>query len=128
MKIEISIGELVDKVSILDIKLEKIQNADKLANIKKEHDLLSAAMENCGIDRDSDEYSRLKEINLRLWEIEDNIRIKEAKQEFDAEFIRLARSVYFENDSRAEVKKEINLKFGSNLVEEKEYVDYKKLQ
>ena len=128
MKIEISIGELVDKVSILDIKLEKIKDAEKLKNIQKEHVLLCVTMENCGIETDSDEYNKLKEINTRLWEIEDNIRIKEANQEFDAEFIKLARSVYFENDDRAEVKREINLKFGSKLVEEKEYVDYKKLQ
>jgi len=128
MKIEISTGELVDKVSILDIKLVKIKNAEKLKNIQKEHVLLSEAMKKCGIETDSDEYRRLKEINMKLWEIEDKIRLKEAAREFDAEFIKLARSVYFENDGRAEVKKEINIKFGSELVEEKEYTDYKKLQ
>ena len=82
-------------------------------------------MENAGIALDSEEFKSLKEVNLTLWHIEDDIRIKESKQEFDEEFIKLARSVYFENDVRAERKKDINLKFGSELIEEKEYVEYK---
>ncbi len=125
MKIDISIGELVDKVSILSIKLKKVKNKQKLKNINKEFDLLKVPMEECGIKLDSSEFLRLEEVNLRLWDIEDKIRIEESKQDFGTEFIRLARSVYFENDVRAEIKKEINLKFGSDLVEEKEYVDYK---
>jgi len=125
MKIEISIGELVDKVSILSIKLKKVKNEEKLKNIQKEFDLLKVSMEECGIKIDSQEFLRLEEVNLRLWDIEDKIRIEESKQDFGDEFIRLARSVYFENDVRADIKKEINLKFGSELVEEKEYVDYK---
>jgi hypothetical protein len=79
-----------------------------------------------GITADSDEYKRLKAVNIKLWHIEDNIRIEEYNQRFGEEFIQLARSVYFENDERAAIKKEINVKFGSLLVEEKEYVNYTK--
>ena len=126
MKIEISIGELVDKASILSIKIEKIRNKEKLNNITKEYDLLLNSIEKIGITVESDEFQRLKKVNLKLWEIEDKIRIKEAAKEFDADFIALARSVYFENDERAAIKREINLEYGSDLIEEKEYVDYKK--
>ncbi|MBC2714644.1 MAG: hypothetical protein HF978_04975 [Desulfobacteraceae bacterium] len=125
MKVEVSIGELVDKVSILSIKLRKIKNMEKLKNIQKEYDILVKSMDAEGIDVTSDEFTRLEEINLKLWDIEDRIRLKEVSKAFDDEFIELARSVYFINDDRAAVKKEINLKFGSDLVEEKEYVEYK---
>jgi len=125
MKVDISFGELVDKVSILSIKLKKIRSEDKLINIRKEFDLLKVSMEDSGIKIDSEEFLRLEKVNLGLWEIEDKIRLKEVAGEFDADFIKLARSVYFENDDRAAIKKEINLKFGSELIEEKEYVNYK---
>jgi hypothetical protein len=125
MKVEISLGELVDKVSILAIKLKKIKSPDKLKNIQKEYDLLSISMQGAGIDAASEEFKQLEQINLKLWDIEDQIRLKEAAKAFDPEFIELARSVYFTNDDRAAVKKAINLKYGSDLVEEKEYVDYK---
>ena len=125
MKIEVSIGELVDKVSILSIKLQKIKNTGKLSNIKKEYDTLLKSMIGSGIDNASDDFQRLKKINLKLWDIEDQIRLKEAAREFDDEFIHLARSVYFTNDERAAIKKEINLKCNSGLIEEKEYADYK---
>ncbi len=125
MKIEVSNGELVDKVSILSIKLKKIKTTEKLANIKKEYDLLIKYMNNLGIDEATDEYKQLIEVNTDLWEIEDKIRIKEANKEFDDEFIQLARSVYFQNDKRFEIKKKINSMTGSNLAEEKEYVKYK---
>lgn len=125
MKVEVSIGELVDKVSILSIKRRKIKNAEKLKNIQKEYDILVKSMAGEGIEVTSDEFLRLEKINLKLWDIEDRIRLKEAAKSFDDEFIELARSVYFINDDRAAVKKEINLKFGSDLVEEKEYVEYK---
>lgn len=124
MKVAISIGELVDKVSILSIKLSKIKNPEKLENIRKEYDSLVASMRVAGIETSSREFTRLKKINTALWDIEDRIRMKEAAQSFDEEFISLARSVYFTNDDRAAVKKEINLKFGSDLMEEKEYVEY----
>ena len=125
MKIEISFGELVDKVSILSIKLEKIKNPDKLKNINKEYDLLYDSMQKSGITKDSEDFKNLVAVNLKLWDIEDKIRIKEANKEFDDDFIQLARNVYFENDKRAEIKKQINLTFGSELIEEKEYVQYK---
>ena len=125
MKIEISVGELVDKVTILSIKLQKIQNVQNRANIAKEYEILHRSMEAAGIAADSDEFKRLKEINLILWDIEDRIRLKEAKKEFDDEFIELARSVYIQNDQRYELKRKINLSTNSALIEEKEYVDYK---
>lgn len=126
MKIDISTGELVDKVTILAIKLEKFKDEVKKANVKKEYDILTEPMNAVGISVDSKEFKDLKEVNLKLWHIEDDIRIKEHKKEFDTEFIELARSVYFTNDVRAEIKKDINLRYNSELVEEKEYVDYKK--
>ena len=126
MKIEISIGELVDKVSILSIKMQKITDEEKLANIRKEFEILSNSMETIGITAESGEFKRLKAINLVLWDIEDKIRLKEARKEFDDEFIQLARSVYIQNDQRFELKSKINRSHGSELVEEKEYVDYKK--
>ncbi len=125
MKIEVSIGEVVDKVSILSIKLEKFKDEAKKANVKTEFDILAPEMEKAGVSLSSKEFADLKAVNLLLWDIEDSIRIKESKGEFDDEFIQIARSVYFKNDIRAEIKKEINLKFGSLLVEEKEYVEYK---
>lgn len=125
MKIEISTGELVDKVTILAIKLEKISDPAKIKNIRREYELLLKPMAQCGIETDSEAFLALKEVNLKLWDIEDRIRIKEAAKAFDSEFIDLARSVYFTNDERAEIKKRINLATGSELVEEKEYVDYK---
>jgi hypothetical protein len=125
MKVEVSIGELVDKVSILSIKLKKVKDANKLENIKKEYAILSKAMEQSGISLDSLEFKRLESINLKLWDIEDQIRTKEAKKEFDEGFIGLARSVYFTNDERAEIKRSVNIKYGSGIVEEKEYVEYK---
>lgn len=126
MKIDISIGELVDKLTILSIKLEKVKDAAKLQNVQNEYDILLKPMEDCGIKTDSEEFNKLRSVNLELWGIEDDIRIKESKQEFDSEFIELARSVYFKNDDRADAKREINIKYKSDLVEEKEYVDYKK--
>ena len=126
MKIDISIGELVDKVTILSIKLEKFKDEVKKANVKKEYDMLSVPMNELGIITTSNEFKDLREINLKLWHIEDDIRIEEAKSDFGEKFIELARSVYFINDDRATVKKEINLKYRSDLIEEKEYVNYKK--
>lgn len=124
MKIDISVGEVVDKLTILSIKLEKFKDSDKRENVRKEFDKLSGEMEKSGIRPTSAEFEALKEINLKLWDIEDAIRIKEARKEFDDEFIQLARSVYFNNDKRAAMKKQINLKYKSDLIEEKEYVSY----
>ncbi|HDP68736.1 MAG TPA: hypothetical protein ENN20_09590 [Candidatus Marinimicrobia bacterium] len=124
MKIEVSIGEIVDKATILSIKLEKFKDPDKRDNVRKEFDKLSGEMEKSGIKPTSAEFELLKKINFKLWDIEDAIRIKEARKEFDDEFIQLARSIYFNNDKRAEIKKQINLKYKSDLIEEKEYVSY----
>lgn len=124
MKIEVSNGELVDKVSILSIKLEKFRSEKKRANVLKEYELLCPIMQKIGVSLDSREFLRLKEVNLNLWEIEDKIREKEAQGKFDEAFIQLARRVYFENDRRAEIKQEINQRTQSELFEEKEYVRY----
>jgi len=124
MEIEVSNGDLVDKVSILRIKLKRISSSEKLFNIKKEFDLLYEKMVSIAITEESAEYQRLLEINKRLWDIEDRIRHKESKKIFDDEFIDLARQVYIENDKRSDVKREINIHTGSILIEEKEYVKY----
>ena len=119
----ISIGELIDKITILEIK--KIYLTDiKLKNINKELKLLKNILQNKNLEISINLINELKKVNKNLWEIEDNIRIKESHQEFDKEFIQLARSVYKENDKRASIKKEINLKYHSDLVEEKLYKDY----
>ena len=123
---EISYGEFLDKLTILDIKSERIKDASKLENVKHEREILSNiwnADEKSSVDI-SEEYDALKKINEKLWEIEDDIRDKERNKEFDQEFIDLARAVYVTNDERARIKKEINVKLGSDLVEEKSYSDY----
>ena len=126
MKIEVSIGEVIDKLTILSIKLKKIKGHHKLKNIRKEYNLLKKELKTTGIGIPPDEFKQLEKINLMLWEIEDDIRLKEAKKEFDRDFIELARGVYFNNDKRSAVKRKINLKYGSEVIEEKEYTDYGK--
>jgi hypothetical protein len=123
----VSYGELIDKMTILQIKLQQITDEAKLANVRNELELLDATWKN---DKASDtdiaeETARLLAVNQRLWKIEDDIRMKERAQAFDQEFIQLARSVYIENDERAAIKREINVKLGSTLVEEKSYQDYR---
>ena len=119
----ISIGELIDKITILEIK-QIYMTGIKLKNINKEMKLLKNILQDKNLEINIDLIKNLKKINKKLWEIEDNIRIKESKQEFDEEFIKLARSVYIENDKRASIKKEINQKYNSDLVEEKSYKNY----
>ena len=119
----ISIGELIDKITILEIK-QIYMTGIKLKNINKEMKLLKNILQDKNLKINIDLIKNLKKINKTLWEIEDNIRIKESKQEFDEEFIKLARSVYIENDKRASIKKEINQKYNSDLVEEKSYKNY----
>ena len=123
----VSYGELIDKITILEIKSRQIRDEAKLVNVRNELDLLNATWASDAASQTdiSDERARLLAVNEALWEIEDHIRLKERAQEFDAEFIELARSVYFRNDERAAVKREINLKLGSQLVEEKSYQDYR---
>lgn len=123
MKIEISNGELVDKLSILEIKLNKIQDSEKLKNIRKEYLLLEKAA-SLIIKRDDPLYRQLLDINQKLWEIEDKIRELEKNKDFGSEFIETARMVYFNNDIRAKIKQQINLKTNSDLFEEKSYEDY----
>ncbi|HEX5638051.1 MAG TPA: DUF6165 family protein [Gammaproteobacteria bacterium] len=123
---EISIGEFFDKVTILEIKQARISDPAKLVNIKKELDGLNQLLARLPFSRDSikKEFAELKQINEKLWVIEDDIRDKEAKKEFDQVFIDLARAVYITNDRRSEVKRDINLKLGSDFVEEKSYEKY----
>ena len=127
INIEISTGEFRDKITILKIKADRIKDKDKLRNITNELNQLVDHWEKYShkeIEIDG-ELKKLRNINEQLWDIEDNIRDKERAQEFDDVFVKLARSVYFTNDKRAEVKKEINKKMGSLLVEEKSYKEYK---
>ena len=126
IKIDVSVGEIMDKLTILEIKSEKIQDEAKLANVCKEKDSLLPVIDQPAYQTDEVKQlvDELKGINLKLWEIEDAIRVKEADKSFDKEFIELARSVYFTNDKRADVKKQINLATGSQLVEEKSYEEY----
>ena len=119
----ISIGELIDKITILEIK-QIYMTGTKLKNINKEMKLLKNILQDKNLEINNDLIKNLKKVNKKLWEIEDNIRIKESNQEFDEEFIKLARSVYIENDKRASIKKEINQKYNSDLVEEKSYKNY----
>jgi len=122
MYIEVSIGEIADKISILVIKNERILDPEKLKNVQKELSLLVEAFPaEILIDK---LYTELSSINLSLWAIEDNIREHERLGEFNDEFIQLAREVYITNDKRAAVKKAINIKYGSDIVEEKSYKQY----
>jgi hypothetical protein len=123
----VSYGELIDKMTILQIKLQEIKDEAKLANVRNELELLDATWRNDKASETdiAEETGRLLAVNQRLWKIEDDIRMKERAQAFDDEFIQLARSVYIENDERAAIKREINLKLGSTLVEEKSYQDYR---
>jgi hypothetical protein len=124
MKIEVSNGEIVDKLTIIQIKLERIKEKGKLLNLQKEYNVLDAAVQEI-IAKDNELYKRLYEVNCKLWDIEDRIRELEKAGQFDKEFIETARAVYFTNDERSVIKKEINNLTGSNLIEEKSYEDYK---
>lgn len=125
---EVSVGEFLDKVVILEIKSERISDPDKLRSIHKELEMLRRTWEASPFSREDidEDVARLKEINEKLWEIEDMIRDKESKGAFDDEFVQLARSVYFTNDERSAVKRRINLRVGSELIEEKSYADYRR--
>ena len=123
INVPISVGELIDKMSILEIKKDKLKNL-KLKNILKELSFLRAVLEKNSIFIPDEIYFQLKSINLKLWDIEDKIRIKEKNKEFDNEFIELARSVYLNNDRRSETKKELNIMLNSEIIEEKSYEKY----
>ncbi len=125
--VPVSFGELLDKIAILQIKSERMSDPAKLANVRHELSALEKTwMAHPAAGTDIVRLrADLKAVNERLWEIEDDIRLKEKAQAFDAEFVRLARAVYFENDERAKIKKDINLALGSAYVEEKSYEDYR---
>lgn len=127
MKVEVSNGELIDKLTILELKLTNISDVQKLTNIQKEHDELQP-LANQLFDSYGEElknlYKQLAEINSELWTIEDDIRECERNKDFGSDFVSLARAVYFTNDKRSEIKKSINLLTGSGFVEEKSYEDY----
>ena len=125
--VPLSPGELLDKITILRIKVARILDAGKVANVRLELDLLEKIWRDSGcaaFDVARDERA-LQDVNERLWDIEDLIRDKEAKQTFDREFVELARSVYISNDERATIKKRVNVQLGSRLVEEKSYRPYR---
>ena len=123
MQIEVSNGEIADKLTIIEIKLERIKDSLKLANLRKEYDILNDAVASI-IDKNHQFYLDLYNINIHLWDIEDHIRDLERAKDFGDDFIQTARSVYFINDKRSEVKRKINELTGSNLTEEKSYEQY----
>jgi hypothetical protein len=127
INVPVSPGELLDKITILRIKSARMRDAGKLANVRTELEALEriwSASPYAAIDVAS-EVSALLAVNERLWAIEDDIRDKERAQSFDGEFVRLARAVYIENDERAAIKRRLNVKLGSSLIEEKSYAEYK---
>ena len=123
---EISSGELLDKISILEIKLKKIKDKENLKEINKEYAILKQS-QNLNIKLTNelkDLFNELKKVNLNLWDIEDKLRICEKNKDFGENFIELARGVYFNNDSRSKIKSEINKLLGSNIKEIKQYSNY----
>ena len=127
IKVPVSPGELLDKITILRIKSARMRDTGKLANVRTELEALEriwSASPYAAIDVASD-VSALLAVNERLWTIEDDIRDKERAQTFDGEFVRLARAVYVENDERAAIKRRLNVRLGSTLIEEKSYAEYK---
>ncbi len=121
-----SVGELIDKITILEIKADKIKDPSKLKNINHELQLLTATWQDTGLVSEitNELKQALKAVNLKLWKIEDDIRIFEKNKNFGDEFVQLARSVYYQNDDRAAIKKQINEATGSELTEEKSYESY----
>jgi superfamily I DNA and/or RNA helicase len=125
IKIDIGIGELVDKITILEIKRTRIKSPEKLKNIEHELSLLNNVKAQLIQTTESDLLEEaLKQINEKLWDIEDSIRRCESKKQFDETFIELARAVYFTNDKRSDIKRQINQLQGSQIIEEKSYEDY----
>lgn len=123
MKIEVSNGEIIDKLTIIQIKLERIKDEVKLTNLRKEFEELSAASSQI-LGTDDPLYTALYDVNCKLWDIEDRIRDLERRKDFGDEFVETARSVYFMNDKRSEIKREINIRTSSGLIEEKSYEKY----
>ena len=123
MKIEVSNGEIIDKLTIVRIKLERIKDSAKVANIRKDYDELITIAPDI-ISSEDPLYKELYDVNCELWDIEDHIRDLERKKDFGDDFVETARSVYFRNDRRSEIKREINIKTSSGLTEEKSYEKY----
>ena len=124
--LEISAGELLDKISILEIKLEKIEDKNNREEIKKEYKILKE-IQNSSIkfdDKIKELFNSIKVVNIRLWNVEDELRVCEKNKDFGENFIELAREVYFNNDKRSKIKSEINKILGSNIREVKQYVNY----
>ena len=122
---EISLGELADKITILEIKMKKIIDKESLNTIKKEYQSLKAIeLKDLDLDKYEKLFNELKSINERLWDIENEKRLLEKNSDFSDKFIKVSRDVHFMNDKRAKVKKEINRSFGSNIEEVKEYTKY----
>jgi hypothetical protein len=128
LTVPISPGEFLDKLTILEIKIERIADPGKLENVRTERDLLAATWAASPLAAADVAHlvAELKRVNEALWEIEDQIRVKESAGAFDAEFIEFARSVYHKNDRRAEIKRAINLALSSDLIEEKSYAAYRR--
>jgi len=127
INVEVSCGELIDKLTILSIKNEKITNKEKLKNVQHEFKVLNEISKNLksmNPNEFDNFYKKLRKINLSLWDIEDEIRKFEKESNFGIEFIELARSVYITNDERFRIKNEINSFFSSGIVEEKDYEEY----
>ncbi|MEO0605028.1 MAG: DUF6165 family protein [Myxococcota bacterium] len=124
LQIEVSHGEVIDKITILRIKRDKIDDPDKLAHVERELATLEAAWSASGLAWPDGEAEALQQVNLALWDVEDELRRHEARGEFDALFVERARSVYRINDRRAALKRTINEQLGSDLVEVKDYVAY----
>ncbi len=123
MKIEVSNGEIIDKLTIIQIKLERISDEKKLINLRKEFDVLKSASDSI-ISMDDPLYKALYDVNCELWEIEDHIRDLERNKDFGTDFIETARAVYIRNDKRCDIKREINIRTSSGLIEEKSYEKY----
>ena len=126
IKVVLSVGELIDKITILQLKMKFIKNKEQLNNVKNELRTLKPLLKENNLEtpKINKLLTELYEVNLKLWKIEDKIRDKERQSDFSAEFISLARSVYYTNDKRADIKKKINLISGSELIEEKSYAKY----
>ena len=124
MKIEVSVGEIVDKFTILTIKSEQIQDEDKLKNVTKELGYLLGKVLELGIDLEDELVTTLLDINKELWKVEDDIRNLEREKFFGHSFVKLARNVYILNDKRADIKKKINIAYSSEFIEEKSYNTY----
>ncbi len=126
IEIPVAAGELIDKISILEIKAEKLTDQKKLENVRTELDMLRARCQDAIVPTDilTGLMQQIKTVNMRIWDLEDGIRDHERRREFDAKFVELARAIYQANDERAKLKRDLNVRFGSLIIEEKSYTSY----